>query len=100
METNFQNPREVFVQNGLKKKTSPIFYTGARSRENRSHLSAPFFSFLFFPVSVLILRELFRRDGDEFGKPKEVFVQNMLIYNNLLHIFTQVSPLRRNKCLS
>jgi hypothetical protein len=32
-------------------------------------------------------------------KLKEVFVQNMLIYNNLLHFFTGVT-VGRNQCLS
>jgi hypothetical protein len=46
-----------------------------------------FFSFSVFPVSVLILRELFRRSGDKLEKPKRFFLQNIIIYNNLLHFF-------------
>jgi hypothetical protein len=73
MEMNFKNPREVFVQNGLKKKTSSRFCTGDTNWENQICLSASFFQFLVFPVSVLILRELICRDGDEFGKTKGFF---------------------------
>jgi hypothetical protein len=58
---NFEKPREVFLHNGLKNKNLSIFFTGATSWENRSHLRAPFFHFFIFPVTVLILRELFRR---------------------------------------
>jgi hypothetical protein len=71
---NFKKQKEVFVQNGLKnKKVSLIFCTGAMRRENRSHLQASFFSVFHFSVTVLILRELFRRAGGEFGETKGGF---------------------------
>jgi hypothetical protein len=73
METNFKKPREVFVHHGLKKKISSIFFTGSTSWENRSHISASFFRFSVFSVSVLILRELFRRAGDEIGETEGGF---------------------------
>jgi len=42
-EIDFQKPREVFVQNGMKKKTSSIVFIGSTSWENRSHLLVSFF---------------------------------------------------------
>jgi hypothetical protein len=62
-----------------------------------SHLSAPFFRFLVFTVSVLILRELFRRDGDELGKKKEVFVHNNAHIQKPPPGFTQTSHIGRIK---
>jgi hypothetical protein len=47
MKMNFKKPREVFVHNGMKNKNLSHFFTGATSWENRSHLSASFFSFRF-----------------------------------------------------
>jgi hypothetical protein len=73
MKMNFEKPREVFLRNGMKNKNLSHFFTGATIWENQSHLSASFFRFPIFPVSVLILRELFRRDGDEFGETKGGF---------------------------
>jgi hypothetical protein len=33
---------------------------------------------------------MFWKDGDEFGKPREVFTQDRLIYNNLFHFSQNV----------
>jgi hypothetical protein len=61
METKFKKPREVFVQNGLKNKN--LFHIFHRCHQLGE--SKPSFSLIFqifsFSVSVLILRELFRR---------------------------------------
>jgi hypothetical protein len=84
-KTDFKNPREVFSQHGLKNKNLSHFLQ--RSYEQReSKLS---FS-LFFPFSIYLLqsrscRSCYGQLGTNLVKPKEVFVQNMPIYNNLLH---------------
>jgi hypothetical protein len=48
MKMNFEKPREVFLHNGMKNKNLFIFFTGATSWENRSHLSASFFQIFDF----------------------------------------------------
>jgi hypothetical protein len=73
MEMNFQNPREVFVQNGLKNKNiSHNLHRCQEQGESKPSLS-PIFQASIFPVLVMILREMFRRVGDEIGKKKRGF---------------------------
>jgi hypothetical protein len=82
---DFKNPREVFSQNGLKNKNLSHFLQ--RSYEKReSKLSFSLFFRIFgLSVTVPILQELLRPAGANLAKPKEVFVQNMPIYNKILH---------------
>jgi hypothetical protein len=61
------------------------------SRENRSCLSASFFGFLVFLLQSRSCRSCYGQLEANLAKPKEVFVQHMPIYNNLLHFFPGVS---------
>jgi hypothetical protein len=100
MEMNFKNTREVFVHNGLKNKN--LFHIFHRCHQLGE--SKPSFSLIFqifgFSVSVLILRELFQRDGDEIGETEGGFCPEHAHIQKNPSFFTQVSPLRRNKGLS
>jgi hypothetical protein len=87
-KTDFKNPREVFSQHGLKNKNLSHFLQRSYEQGESKTSSRPIFPDSQFSVTVPILQELLRPAGDEFGKPKEVFVQHMPIYNNLL----QFSP--------
>jgi hypothetical protein len=87
MKMDFKNLREVFSHHGLKNKNLSQFLQ--RSYEKRE--SKPSFS-LFFAFSVYLLqsrscRSCYGQLEANLAKPKEVFVQNMPIYNNLLHFF-------------
>jgi hypothetical protein len=84
MKTNFEKPREVFLRNGLKNKTSLIFFTGATIWDNRSYLSASFFRFAFFLFQSSFCGSCFSEMEMKLEKPKEVFAPDKLIYNNLL----------------
>jgi hypothetical protein len=95
MKMDFKNPREVFSQNGMKNKNLSHFLQRAMSRENRSHLRGPFFQISSFLLQSRSCRSCYGQLGTNLVKPKEVFVQNMSISNNLLHFFTQVSSLKR-----
>jgi hypothetical protein len=64
-EDEILKTERFFVHHGLKNKNLSHFFKGATSWENQSCLSASFFGFLVFPVTVPILWELFRRGGDE-----------------------------------
>jgi hypothetical protein len=82
---DFKNPREVFSQHGLKNKNLFQFFNRVTSRENRRHLRGPFFQILNFPLQSRSCRSCYGQLGTNLEKPKEVFVQNMPIYNNLFH---------------
>jgi hypothetical protein len=70
---NFQNEREVFVNNGLKNKTlSQNLHRHHKLGESKPYLS-PIFQASIFSCFGMILSELFRQAGDEFGKKKRVF---------------------------
>jgi hypothetical protein len=51
---------------------SHILHRCQKSGESKPSLS-PIFQASIFPVLVMILRQLFWRDGDEFGKTERVF---------------------------
>jgi hypothetical protein len=84
---NFEKPREVFLHNELKNKNlSYFFHRFHHLGESKLSFSLIFW-ILVLSVSVLFLRELFREMETNLVKPKEFFVQNMLIYNKFLHFF-------------
>jgi hypothetical protein len=47
----------------------------------------------------MILRELFRRAGSEIGETEAGFYSGHTHIQQNILVYTQVSPLRRNKCL-
>jgi hypothetical protein len=70
---NFEKPREVFLHNGMKNKNlSPFLHRCHHMGESKLSFSL-IFRISGFSVSALILRELFRRDGGEFGETKRGF---------------------------
>jgi hypothetical protein len=72
-ETNFQNPREVFGQHGLRRKTLFQFLQrGYEARESKTSSRAIFPDFPF-SFSVPILQELPRPAGDEFCETERGF---------------------------
>jgi hypothetical protein len=77
----FKNPREVFSHNGLKKKRLSHFLKWSYEHGESNPSSRPFFPYFHFSVTVSILQELLRLDGDEFRKteggfcPKHAHIQ-------------------------
>jgi hypothetical protein len=73
MKMDFKNPREVFSQHGLKKKNLSQFFHRCHDKGESNPSSRPFFTDFRFSVTVLILRELLRPVGDEFGETEGGF---------------------------
>jgi hypothetical protein len=74
MKMDFQNPREVFSQHGLNNKNlSHFFHRHHEQGESKPSLR-PFFLVFHFFVTVLILWELLRPAGGEFGETEGGFV--------------------------
>jgi hypothetical protein len=73
MKTNFKKPREFFLRNGMKNKNlSQCFYRCHEKGESKPS-SRSFFPDFRFSVTVLILREMLRPDGDEFRETEGWF---------------------------
>jgi hypothetical protein len=72
-ETLFENPREVFSQNGLKNKNLFQFFQQSYEPGESKTSSRPIFPDFQFSVSVPILQEVLRPDGDEFGETEGGF---------------------------
>jgi hypothetical protein len=72
-KTNFKKQREFFLHNRMKNKNLSHFFIYTTIWENRSYLSASFFVFSVLSVSVLFLRALFRRAGDEIEETERDF---------------------------
>jgi hypothetical protein len=73
MKTNFKKPREVFLHNGMKNKNLSQFFHRCHEQGESKPSSRPFFPDFRFSVTVLILRELLRPAGDEFGETEGGF---------------------------
>jgi hypothetical protein len=73
MKMNFQNPRDFFSHNGMKKKNLSQFFHRCHEQGESKPSSRPFFPDFHFSVTVLILRELLRPDGGEFGETEGGF---------------------------
>jgi hypothetical protein len=82
---DFKNMREVFSHHELKNKNLSQFFQWSYEQGESKTSSRPIFPDSQFSVTVPILQELLRQLGTNLVKPKDVFVQNMPIYNNLLH---------------
>jgi hypothetical protein len=90
-KTDFKNPREFFSQHGLKNKNLSQFLQRSYEKGESKPSSRPFFPDFHFSVTVPILQELLRPAGRRIWKNRRrFFVQNMPIYNNLLHFFPGV----------
>jgi hypothetical protein len=88
MKTNFKKPREVFLHNGMKNKNlSQFFHRCHEQGESKPSFEALFSRFSFFCYSPDFAGAVTASWRTNLAKPKEVFVQNMPIYNNLLHFF-------------
>jgi hypothetical protein len=86
-ETYFKKPREVFLHNRMKNKNlSQFFHRCHEKGESKPSLS-PIFPVFHFSVTVLILRELFRRAGGEFGETKGGFLSRTCPYTITSFIF-------------
>jgi hypothetical protein len=85
---DFKNPREVFSQHGLKNKNLSQFFQRSYEQGESKTSSRPFFQIFNFPLQSRSCRSCYGQLGTNLAKPKEVFVQHMPIYNNLL----QFSP--------
>jgi hypothetical protein len=80
MKTDFKNRRDFFSQYGLKNKNlSQFLQRSYEQRESKPSLR-PFFPDFHFSVTVLILRELLRPDGDEFGETEGGFCPDTCPY--------------------
>jgi hypothetical protein len=73
MKMNFKKPREVFLHNGMKNKNLSQFFHRCHEQGESKPSSRPFFPDFLFSVTVLILWELLRPAGDEFGETKGGF---------------------------
>jgi hypothetical protein len=73
IKTNFKKPREVFLRNGMKNKKISHFFHRCHEQGESKPSSRPFFPDFHFSVTVLILRELLRPAGDEFGETEGGF---------------------------
>jgi hypothetical protein len=73
MKTNFKKPREVFLHNGMKNKKISHFFHRYHEQGESKPSSRPFFPDFHFFVTVLILRELLRPAGGEFGETEGGF---------------------------
>jgi len=100
MNMDFKNMREVFSHNRMRKKTSLIFFNGATSRENRSHLRGPYFQILNFLLQSRSCRSYYGQLGMNLVKPKEVFVHNISISNKILQFFPRCQRWRENHVCS
>jgi hypothetical protein len=67
-----KNERGFCSERDEEQKNLPFFHRCHQLGESKPSFS-PFFRFPVFPVSVLILWGLFRRDGDEIGETKGGF---------------------------
>jgi hypothetical protein len=73
--------REVFLCNGMKNKNLSQFFHRCHEQGESKPSSRPFFPDFHFSITVLILRELLRLAGGEFGKteggfcPKHAHIQ-------------------------
>jgi hypothetical protein len=72
-EENFKKPREVFLHNGMKNKNLSHFFHRCHEKGESKPSSRPFFPVFHFSVTVLILRELLRPAGGEFGETEGGF---------------------------
>jgi hypothetical protein len=68
MKTNFKKPRQVFIHNGMKNKNLSHFFHRCHEQGESKPSSRAFFPYFLFSITVLILRELLQRAGDEFGE--------------------------------
>jgi hypothetical protein len=68
MNMDFKNIREVFSQNRLKNKNLSHFFQWHYEQGESNPYSRPFFPDFHFSLIVLILREMLRPDGGQFGK--------------------------------
>jgi hypothetical protein len=73
IKMDFKNTIEVFSQNGLKKKNLFHFLQRCYEKGESTLSSRPFFPNFLFSVTILILRELLRPDGDEFRETEGFF---------------------------
>jgi len=70
---NFEKPREIFLCNGMKNKNLSQFFHRFHEQGESKPSSRPFFPVFHFSVTILILRELLRRAGGEFGETEGGF---------------------------
>jgi hypothetical protein len=87
-ETNFKNPREVFGQHRMRNKNLSHFFQWNHENRYSKASSRPIFQICLFPFQSQLCRSCHGQLGMNFAKPREVFGQNMSIYNNLF----QFSP--------
>jgi hypothetical protein len=73
MKTNFKNRERFFLHNGMKNKNLSQFFHRCHEQGESKPSSRPFFPDFHFSVTVLILRELLRPAGGEFGKTEGGF---------------------------
>jgi hypothetical protein len=72
-KTDFKNLREVFSQHRLKNKNLSHFLQRSYEQGESKTSSRPIFPDSQFSVTVPILQELLRPDGDEFGETEGGF---------------------------
>jgi hypothetical protein len=73
MKTNFKNRERFFLHNGMKNKNLSHFFHRCHEQGESKPSSRPFFPDFRFSVTVLILQELLRPAGDEFGETEGGF---------------------------
>jgi hypothetical protein len=70
---DFKNMREVFSQNGLKNKNLSHFFQRSYDQGESKTSSRPIFPNSQFSVTVPILQELLRLDGNKLGETEGGF---------------------------
>jgi hypothetical protein len=87
MKMDFKNPREVFLQNGMKNKNLSQFFHRCYEQGESKPSSRPFFPDFHFSVTVLILQELLRPAGGRIWKNRRRFLSRTCPYTIKSFIF-------------